>query len=29
MDPATCRYLEEKVLVFIVGPCGTGKSHIA
>jgi DNA replication protein DnaC len=29
MDLATCRYLEEKVPVLIVGPCGTGKSHIA
>jgi len=26
---AACRYLEEKVCVLIVGPCGTGKSHIA
>ncbi len=26
---ATCRFLQEKVAVFIVGPCGTGKSHIA
>jgi hypothetical protein len=29
MDLATCRYLEEKVPVLIVGPCGTGKSRIA
>lgn len=29
MDLATCRYLEEKVPVLIVGPCGTGKSHLA
>lgn len=29
MDLATCRFMEEKVSVFIVGPCGTGKSHIA
>jgi DNA replication protein DnaC len=29
MDLATCRFLQEKVAVFIVGPCGTGKSHIA
>lgn len=29
MDLATCRFLHEKVAVFIVGPCGTGKSHIA
>lgn len=28
-DLATCRFIEEKVAVFIVGPCGTGKSHIA
>ena len=29
MDLATCHFIEEKVSVFIVGPCGTGKSHIA
>ena len=29
MDLATCRFLDEKVSVFILGPCGTGKSHIA
>jgi DNA replication protein DnaC len=29
MDLATCRFVEEKVSVFIVGPCGTGKSHLA
>ena len=29
MDLATCRYLEEKVPVLIVGPCGIGKSHLA
>jgi DNA replication protein DnaC len=28
-DIATCRFIDEKVSVFIVGPCGTGKSHIA
>ena len=28
-DLASCRFIEEKVAVFIVGPCGTGKSHIA
>jgi DNA replication protein DnaC len=28
-DLATCRFIEEKVAVFVVGPCGTGKSHIA
>ena len=29
MDLATCRFIEEKVCVLIVGPCGTGKSHLA
>lgn len=29
MDLATCRFIQEKVSVFIVGPCGTGKSHLA
>ena len=29
MDLATCRFTQEKVAVFIVGPCGTGKSHLA
>lgn len=29
MDLATCRFMDEAVSVFIVGPCGTGKSHIA
>jgi DNA replication protein DnaC len=28
-DLASCRFIEEKVPVLIVGPCGTGKSHIA
>ena len=28
-DLATGRYLQEKAPVLIVGPCGTGKSHIA
>ncbi len=28
-DLATGRYLDEKAPVAIVGPCGTGKSHIA
>ena len=28
LDLATCRFMEEKVCVLIVGPCGTGKSHI-
>jgi DNA replication protein DnaC len=26
---ASCSFIEEKVPVLIVGPCGTGKSHIA
>jgi DNA replication protein DnaC len=26
---ATGRYLDERVPVLIVGPCGTGKSHLA
>ena len=29
MDLASCRFIEEKVSAFIVGPCGTGKSHLA
>jgi len=29
IDLASCRFIQEKVCVFIVGPCGTGKSHIA
>lgn len=28
-DLSTGRYLHEKVAVLIVGPCGTGKSHLA
>ncbi|WP_198924341.1 ATP-binding protein, partial [Acidithiobacillus caldus] len=28
-DLATGRYLREKAPVLIVGPCGTGKSHLA
>lgn len=28
LDLATCRFMEEKVCVLLVGPCGTGKSHI-
>lgn len=28
-DLATCRFIDERVPVVIVGPCGTGKSHIA
>ncbi|NCC26172.1 MAG: ATP-binding protein [Deltaproteobacteria bacterium] len=29
MDLATCRFVDEKAPVIIVGPCGTGKSHLA
>jgi DNA replication protein DnaC len=29
LDLASCRFIQEKVCVFVVGPCGTGKSHIA
>lgn len=29
LDLATCRFMEEKSNVLIVGPCGTGKSHLA
>ena len=28
-DLASCRFLQEKVNILMVGPCGTGKSHIA
>jgi DNA replication protein DnaC len=28
-DLCTCRFIEEKAPVQIVGPCGTGKSHLA
>ena len=28
-DLATCRFVAEKVSALIVGPCGTGKSHLA
>ena len=28
-DLASCRFIDEKVAVFVVGPCGTGKSHVA
>lgn len=28
-DLATCQFIKEKVPVLIVGPCGTGKSHVA
>jgi DNA replication protein DnaC len=26
---ASCRFIAEKIPVLIVGPCGTGKSHLA
>lgn len=29
MDLATCRFMDEKAPALIVGPCGTGKSHLA
>lgn len=29
VDLASCRFMAEKVAVFIIGPCGTGKSHLA
>lgn len=29
MDLATCRFMEEKACVMVVGDCGTGKSHLA
>jgi DNA replication protein DnaC len=29
LDLASCRFIEERVCILIVGPCGTGKSHIA
>jgi DNA replication protein DnaC len=28
-DLATCRFVNEKAPVLIIGPCGTGKSHLA
>lgn len=28
-DLATCHFIEEKVPMLIVGPCGTGKTHVA
>lgn len=28
-DLARCRFIQEKAPVLIVGPCGTGKSHLA
>jgi DNA replication protein DnaC len=29
LELASCRFITEKVCVFILGPCGTGKSHLA
>jgi len=29
MDLASCRFMSDRVCVFIIGPCGTGKSHLA
>lgn len=29
LEIATCRFIKDKLTVLIVGPCGTGKSHIA
>ena len=29
MELSSCRFLDEKVCVFVIGPCGTGKSHLA
>jgi ABC-type polar amino acid transport system ATPase subunit len=29
LDLASCRFISEKVCAFIIGPCGTGKSHLA
>lgn len=29
LDITSCAFIKEKVCVFIVGPCGTGKSHLA
>ncbi len=28
-DLMTCRFIEERVPVILIGPCGTGKSHLA
>lgn len=28
-DLSTCQFIQEKAPVLIVGPCGTGKSHVA
>jgi len=29
MELCSCRFMMEKVCIFIIGPCGTGKSHLA
>ncbi len=29
LELASCRFVQEKLCVLIVGPCGTGKSHLA
>ncbi len=29
LEVTSCQFIKEKVCVFIVGPCGTGKSHLA
>ena len=29
VELSTCQFIEEKVSTLIVGPCGSGKSHIA
>jgi DNA replication protein DnaC len=29
LDITSCEFIKEKVCVFIMGPCGTGKSHLA
>lgn len=29
MELASCRFMAEKVCIFVIGPCGTGKSHLA
>lgn len=29
VELCSCRFMTEKVCIFIIGPCGTGKSHLA
>jgi DNA replication protein DnaC len=29
VELASCRFMAEKVCIFVIGPCGTGKSHLA